>query len=388
MKETIKALSAEYKDCLIRHRRHIHANPEPSFHEKETQSYIISVLEEAGVAYMTYDDTYAVIASVRGDLPGPVLAYRADIDALRMQEENTVEDCPYRSKNDGVMHACGHDGHTAVLLTFAQLLAAHRDILPGEVIFVFQNAEEVLPGGAKKIVESGVLDRAERIYGMHLWPELDLGKVAYAPREMMSCADGFKVTFTGPGGHGSLPHLVPDVLLAGVTAIKEYQTIVSRTVPADETAVLSVCHFESGSAFNVIPDKAFLEGTVRTFNETVRETIIEGIERISKAVADAYGVGYEVDYTKGYPALVNDAETVKEACEKITARTDAVMVETRPVMVAEDFSYYTEYRKGSFFHVGCRNKDKGIDCSLHSSTYKMDEDALEVALQAFLALCL
>lgn len=386
MKEKIKALSEAFSENLRRHRRAIHQNPEPSYEERETQQYIMSVLDAAGVEYKTYPDCYAVVATVHGDRPGKTIAFRADIDALRLTEENDESVCPYKSRNPGVMHACGHDGHTAVLLTLAEVLKKNTDMMQGDAVLIFQNAEEQLPGGAKLLCERGVLENVDEVYGAHLWPSFQTGEVAYAKKEMMASVDMFEVTMRSAGGHGSQPHGAKDVLLAGVTAVQQLQNIVSREINALDTAVLSVCQFHAGSVFNVIPDKVTFSGTVRIFSTEVQEKIIRRVGEICRAAADMFGVECEVSYTAGYPAVINHPEYVEKAVKNMETLTDNTPVEMIPVMGGEDFSYYLMERPGSFFFIGCGNAGEGITMPPHSSTFRMDERALNVGLESFLAI--
>ncbi len=388
MKELISSLSHQYTDNLLTHRRYLHARPEPSFKEFNTRDYIASVLKEAGLEPEIFDEACAVVCRIKGTRPGKRIAFRADMDALLMQEENDIASCPYRSQNDGVMHACGHDGHVAVLLTFAQALSAHRELIAGEVVCLFQHAEETPPGGAAFLIEHGALNGVDEVYGMHLWPALDLGKVGYTHGDMMAAADMFEVTFTGPGGHGSQPHNSRDVLLAACSAVEQYQGIMGRQVSALDTAVVSVCKLTSGTAYNVIPDKASLLGTVRTFSEDVQSLIMGRIQAISQGIANMYGIGCNVNYKKGYPALINHPQVVDKAIHSISAYTQRTPVPVQPVMIGEDFSLYVKKAPGAFFFVGCRNREKGIDCAIHSPVYRMDEEALNAAFECFLAIYL
>ncbi len=388
MKELIAGLSRQYTENLIAHRRYLHAHPEPSFEEFNTRDYIVSVLKEAGLEPAAFEDACGVICRIKGNKPGKSIAFRADMDALRMQEEHDQALCPYRSKTDGVMHSCGHDGHVAVLLAFAQVLSAHRELVSGEVVCIFQHAEETPPGGAAYLIGKGCLDGVDEVYGMHLWPALDIGEIGYTRGDMMAAADMFEVTFTGPGGHGSQPHNSKDVLLAACSAVEQYQGIMGRQVSALDTAVVSVCRLTSGTAYNIMPDRAVLSGTVRTFSQSVQSLIEERISRISMSIADMYGIECDVNYAKGFPALINHPAIVDKAIQSIAAHTHRKPVSVPPVMIGEDFSLYVRNVPGAFFFVGCRNRAKGIDCALHSPVYQMDEEALNAALECFLAVYL
>ncbi len=385
MKDIIAQLVQENVPHMVKHRRHIHANPEVSFQEYGTKRYIIQVLEEIGVAYKEFDDNCAVIARIEGKCKGKTIAFRADMDALSLQEESK---CEYKSTNDGVMHACGHDGHTAVLLGLAHALSSNTDLLSGTVILIFQHAEEMLPGGAKTLIENGVLNGVDEVYGMHVWPSLPVGEVGYTKKEMMACADMFELIFTGDGGHGSQPHMAQDIVLCCCATITQLNYIISRSISAQQTAVLTICEMHAGSAFNVIPNRASCKGTVRTFSNETQDTIIKRIQEICNSIAQIYGTKAEVNYKKGYPALVNDATIVSSAIEAITAATNNIMLPVEPAMVGEDFSYYLQQTPGAYFLVGCSNPNGADPYELHMPTFTMDERALNVGLSCFLSLCL
>src|SRR4051812_4989272 len=292
-------------DDVVGWRRHLHRHPELSFKERETSAFVAETLASFGGALeVERPAEHAVVGRVRIGRPGPVIALRADIDALPIDEQSGVD---FASESPGVMHACGHDGHTAMLLGAARALTDARDALPGgELRFVFQPAEEMAPGGARDLVAAGVVDGVDLIYGCHLWTPLEYGKVAAMPGPFMAAADFFTLAITGRGGHGGLPHLADDVVAIGAQVVTNLQQVVARRIDPLQRAVLSVGAFRAGDAPNVLPDRAELAGTVRSFDPGVRERMPQLIEEVVRGVTSAHGAQYELDYTFGYKPVVND----------------------------------------------------------------------------------
>ena len=381
MKNKIKEFTKSVEKKVIAHRRHLHMYPEISFNETETSVYIRAELDKLGIKYTTIANS--VIGRIKGIKPGKTVAFRADIDALALQEQNDV---PYRSKNNGAMHACGHDGHTAALLGLAEVFAENPDLINGEVFFIFQHAEEMLPGGAIALIENNIMDDIDTIFGIHLWPDLNTGTIGYTRGPMMACTDRFNISLKGQGGHGSAPQSTKDSLLAGTALVQQLQSIISRNVPPLVPAVLSVCYFNSGSAFNIIPESCNFGGTIRTCDEATRALIKQRIQKIAECTAAAYDIELEINYAEGYPALVNDADTVDKAVVKISEITDHQMEEVTPVMGGEDFAYFTQKKPGAYFFVGCRNKEKGLSNAIHTPLFDIDEEALAVSVAAFLGM--
>jgi len=382
LRQRISNACAEVEQTVIAHRRHLHAHPEISFQEVQTRKYIQEQLDALEIPYVNVEGFCGVVATIRGDKPGKTIAFRADIDALSLQEEN---DLPYRSLNDGVMHACGHDGHAAVLLGLAEIFTRHRDLAAGEIRLIFQHGEELPPGGAAEIVRQGFLKGVDAVFGLHIWTHLDLGLLGYNTGGMMACTDRFSVEVKGSGGHAGAPHRNNDALVAGAALVMQLQTIISRRVRPLSPAVVSVCRFHSGSAFNIIAERTAIEGTVRTTDEGARAVIREQIHRISNGVGETYGVSCAVHYEEGYPVLVNDKQVTLQAVECIGALTDLAPTAVPPNMGGEDFAYFTQEAPGTYFFVGSRNKAAGLDKPHHNPRFNFDEAALSHAISAFLA---
>ncbi|KEO77574.1 M20 family metallopeptidase [Paenibacillus polymyxa] len=371
---------------LIAWRRHLHQHPELSFEETNTSAFIADQLRSFGIEVRTNVGGNGVLAFLEGGQPGRTIAFRADFDALPIQDEKEV---PYKSTVPGVMHACGHDGHTAALLGVARVLSHNRETLKGKLVFIFQHAEEKPPGGAKFMIEDGCLDGVEAVYGIHLASEIPFGKIGLKSGPAMAAVDAFTIQINGKGGHGARPHQTVDSIVIGSQIVNGLQQVVSRRVDPIESAVLTIGVFQAGTAFNVIADKAKIEGTVRTFNKEVRKEVENEIRSIVKGLTEAYHAGYEMDYLNGYPSLVN-AEVETERVRELIGRlygADAFL-DLKPVMGAEDFAYYLEQRPGAFIHVGARNEDERTHFAHHHPHFDFDERALLVSGHIFLALAL
>ncbi|MHA7965183.1 amidohydrolase [Paenibacillus sp. CAU 1782] len=366
-------LDAEYEQ-IIAWRRYLHQHPELSFQETETARYIAEQLQSIGLNVKMNVGGNGILSVIEGAHSGPTIAFRADFDALPIQEENDV---PYRSLRDGVMHACGHDGHTAALLGVAKVLQRYREHLRGRIVLIFQHAEEKPPGGAKDMIDAGALDGVDAVYGAHLASYLPLGQAAATPGTAMAAVDAFTITVKGKGGHGAKPHETVDALVIGSQIVGALQHIVSRHIDPLHSAVVTVGVFRAGSAFNVIADKAVIEGTVRTFNETIRGQVEKDIRDIVHGVTLAGHAGYDIDYLNGYPALVNDPE---ESAKVATVISDKLgnqgLVELPPSMGAEDFAYYLQHRPGAFFNVGSRGNSDDTGYPHHHPRFDFDEQAL------------
>jgi amidohydrolase len=358
-------------------RRHLHRHPELSFHEHETADFVARTLEGFGGGLeVDRPAEHGVVARLRTRRPGPVVALRADIDALPIDEQSGVE---FASENPGVMHACGHDGHTAMLLGAARVLSDDPGALPGgEVRFVFQPAEELAPGGARDLVAAGVMDGVDLIYGCHLWTPLAVGKVAAMPGPFMAAADFFTLAITGRGGHGGLPHLADDVVAIGAQVVANLQHVVARRIDPLERAVLSVGAFHAGDAPNVLPDRAELAGTVRSFDPGVRERMPQLIEDIVRGVTAAHGAQYELDYTFGYKPVVND-----EAATALVraAIGDEMRADLAPIMGGDDFSAYLERAPGCYAFIGAGDEASGATFPHHHPRFRIDERALATGVR-------
>lgn len=361
---------------LIGIRRHFHENPELGFEEFQTSAHVADILESLGLEVQRNVAKTGVVALLKGAKPGKTVAIRADIDALPVQEMNSV---PYKSKTPGKMHACGHDVHITAAIGAAMLLAEHRQSLAGNVKFIFQPAEET-PGGAKPMIDAGVLEnpKVDAIIGGHVWGSLDSGVIEVLPGPIMASADIIRLTIHGKGGHAAHPHDTIDPIVIGSEIVGALQKIVSRQTDPAEAVVLSICMFRAGDTFNVIPNSAYLEGTVRTLNNELRQKIPQKIEAILRGITEAYGATYELDYTFSYPATINDpgvTESVRQSAAKIIG-AENVRTAARASMGAEDFSYFLLTVPGTYIRVGVRNEAKGINHDIHHPQFDIDEDIL------------
>ncbi|WP_438351488.1 amidohydrolase [Paenibacillus sp. FA6] len=370
---------------MIQWRRHLHRHPELSYQEENTAIFVATILRELGLEVQTgFGGGYGVVATLKGTLPGKTIALRADMDALPIQDE---KGCEYASEVKGVMHACGHDGHTSILLGVATYFSHHRSKLQGEIIFIFQPAEEVCPGGAQGMIKSGVLNEVDVIYGLHLWTPLPVGSVGSATGALMAAADEFFIDIIGRGGHGGIPHVTIDSIVAGSALVMQLQSIVSRSVDPLQPAVVTVGTIEGGGAQNIISEKCRITGTVRTFDEDTRQMIRQRIESMASHTAQAYGATAVVDYVMGYPPLVNDDLEVERffAVAEKTFASDRVLSLPK-LMPAEDFAYYVQQIPGCFMFVGAGNSDKAMIYPHHHPLFDFDEEALRNGLKLFIAM--
>jgi len=369
---------ADLEQQAIAWRRHLHAHPELSFQEEETSRYVEETLRSFDGLELTRPTPTSVVASLQGARPGKVLALRADMDALPIQEESGLE---FASTRPGVMHACGHDGHTAMLLAAARLLSARREDLAGEIRFVFQHAEEKPPGGARQLVDAGVMEGVDLVLGAHLASMKDVGKVGCRPGPIAAAADTFSAEIRGRGGHAAAPHRALDPVVVAAQVVTNLQQLVSRSVDPLASAVVSVTRFHAGTADNIIPEAVELGGTVRTFDPSVREGLRAGMERVFRGVTDAHGATFTLDYVDGYAAVINDegAASLVEAAARAELGDDAIM-DTEPIMGGEDFSAYLEQAPGAFFWVGAGSEDA---VPHHHPRFTVDESALRSGIAVF-----
>lgn len=362
---------------MVELRRMLHAEPELSFEEEQTPAMIADYLERLGVEVKRGVGGRGVVGYIRGGKPGKTVALRADFDALPIQEETGL---PFASKRPGVMHACGHDGHTATLLVLAKALIEHREKLEGTVVLIHQFAEELAPGGAIAMIEDGCLEGVDAIYGTHLWSTMPLGQIGYRHGAIMAAADRFDLVIHGRGGHGASPHETIDSIAVAAAVVGQLQHIVSRNVDPLKSAVVSIGSFQAGGAFNVIADSATIVGTVRTFEPEVQQLIIKRIEEITKGICEAMGATFTLDYKKGYPAVVNDPfETNRFVQSANKVQGEHLVQEMAPVMGGEDFAYYLQHVPGTFFFTGAGNEEKGILYPHHHPKFDFDEAALLIA---------
>lgn len=376
-------LSKDFEE-MVSWRRYLHQNPELSFQESNTAKFIADKLRSFGINVKEQVGGNGVIGVIEGNHPGKTIAFRADFDALPIHDEKNVE---YKSSVDGVMHACGHDGHTSALLAVAKVLNNHRNQLKGKVVLLFQHAEEKPPGGAKFMIEEGALDGVDFIFSGHLATDLPVGKIATRPGPVMASVDAFKITLQGVGGHGARPHQTIDTVAIGSRLVTNLQEIVSRRVDPVEPAVVTVGSFHAGNAFNIIADSAVLEGTVRAMNSNVRQQIESEIRAILDGMKVADRIEYSLEYIHGYPVLVNHKEEALliEKLVKETISLDA-FVEKDIVLGAEDFAYYLEERPGAYFHVGAHNEQAETQFPHHHPRFDFDEKALLQLSRIFLQL--
>jgi amidohydrolase len=362
---------------MIQWRRFLHQNPELSYQEKNTSAFVAQQLQRMGLQVATGVGGHGVIGILKGNRPGRTVALRADMDALPIQDEKTSA---YASQVPGVMHACGHDAHTATLLGVARILSGTADSWAGAIKFIFQPAEEVSPGGALPMIAAGALDDVDVIYGVHLWTPFPVGMVCSREGPMMAAADEFSVTIKGKGGHGGLPHHTIDSVLVGSQLVVNLQSIVSRNINPTVPAVVSVGAIHAGSSFNVIAERCTLSGTVRAFDHAVRDEIKQRMEVISHATCDTFGAGCEFEYKLGYPPVVND-KVESERFFKVGAEIfGAAHTEISPlIMAGEDFSYYLQKVPGCFMFVGAGNAEKKISAPHHHPRFDIDEEAMRHA---------
>lgn len=379
----IDRLEGEYEQ-IVQWRRHMHANPELSFVETNTARFIADTLESFGYDVRTGVGGNGILADLTGALPGPTIAFRADFDALPIDEENDV---PYKSQTPGVMHACGHDGHTSTLLGVAKVLADRQGELRGSLRFIFQHAEEKLPGGAISMIEAGALDGVDEVYGAHLASYMPLGKLSVSSGPSMAAVDSFVITVQGKGGHGAKPHQTVDAIVVGSQLVTSLQHIVARHINPLHPAVVTVGVFQAGSAFNVIADKAKIEGTVRSFDPDVRKQLERDIRDMVHGITLAEHATYTLDYVNGYPALVNPPEQAEQVRDLFVRRLgEQSLFGLDASMGAEDFAYYLQHRPGNFFNVGSQNDSEDTAFPHHHPRFDIDERALLIAAQAFLAI--
>lgn len=386
LSEKILDQSQEQFEFVQKTRRHLHAHPELSFEERETSAYVQSALKEMGIPFKTGYAGHGIVATL-GSGSGKVIALRGDMDALPIQEENDVD---YRSTVDGVMHACGHDVHTSSVLGTARILKELESEWKGRILLVFQPGEERLPGGASIMIKEGALKdpRPEAIFGQHVFPELEAGKVGFKPGMYMASADEIRITVKGRGGHAALPHYNTDPVLIASHMVVALQQVVSRNSDPTTPSVLSFGRIEGLGSTNVIPAQVYLEGTFRTMDEKWRAEAHQIIERISKELVHSMGGECDIKIDKGYPFLVNDEALTERAKNWAIEYLGEGNVVDLPIrMTAEDFSYFSQEYTGCFYRLGVRNEDRGITHGLHQSRFDIDESALPVGsgLMAWLA---
>lgn len=371
---------------VIADRRHLHEHPELGFQEFETAKFIHERLQALGVEDIrTGINGTGITGLVRGNPGGKTVLVRADIDALPIVEENDVE---YKSANEGVMHACGHDAHTAILLAVTRILMDRRDQFAGTVKVLFQPAEEMFPGGANGMIAEGVLEdpHVDQVFGLHMANDQPLGKIMVGSGPVMAAADSFTIHIQGKGGHAAYPADNVDPVVIGAQIVTALQTLVAREVDPTKSAVISTCVFKAGDAFNVIPDTAELGGTVRTFDPEIRDLLERRIGELASGIATAMRGSVDYTFRRGYPATVNhpkEVEIVKSAAAEVVGEEN--VFDPGPKMGAEDFSYFLENRPGAFFFVGSKNDDKGFIWGHHHPRFDIDEESLGIGVRSMVS---
>jgi amidohydrolase len=371
---------------VVNWRRHLHRHPELSFQESETARYIFAELSAIPHLTLSRPSTYGVVAELRGAHPGKTIALRADTDALPVTEESGVD---FASETPGVMHACGHDTHTAMLMGAAKTLAGLRDELHGCIRFIFQPAEEVPPGGAKDLVAAGVFDDVEYVFGLHIFPRRETGTIGLCSGFVTASQDIFDLKIQGKGSHGSTPELSIDPITIGAELISSLNTIVSRNVAAFDNAVLSFGQFTAGEVYNVIPDTAHIKGTVRTMTPEVRALMKQRIFTVIDHVLAAHGGTYKLDWLDGYSSVFNDEEAtaiVKKAADAVVG--EAAQFSDIRMMGSEDFSAYTEVCKGSFFSLGGGSSEEGYAYMSHNPKFIVDEKSFATGVKMHVQIAL
>ena len=389
MHRKVQELAASFFVETVAIRRHLHQHPELSFQEKETAAFISAKLKEYGISHQTGIAGHGIVALIEGKNPGKrCIALRADMDALPIREQSSQ---PYCSRNEGVMHACGHDAHSAILLSAGRILKEIKNDFEGTIKLIFQPAEEKLPGGAKAMIDAGVLQNPEvnAIIGLHVLPSMESGSLGFRAGPFMASGDEVNITVKGKGGHAAMPDLITDTVLIASQIIVNLQQVVSRMAPPSTPTVLSFGRLIAEGSYNIIPAEVTIQGTFRTFDENWREKARNQIALIAQHTAIAAGATAEVFIEKGYPVLLNN--------DKITAQAQTAVIEffgkeavtdLPQRMTTEDFGWYSHEIPACFFRLGTANNAKGINSALHTSTFDIDESSLEtgVASMAWIAL--
>ncbi|RDU37321.1 amidohydrolase [Neobacillus piezotolerans] len=381
-KELMEILEAR-KEGMVQIRRYLHEHPELSFKEEKTAQYIADFYNGKDVdVQRNVGNGYGIIVTIKGGKPGKTIALRADFDALPILEETDV---PFKSKNEGVMHACGHDAHTAYLLVLADCLIQLKDKLPGTIKIIHQHAEEAPPGGAKSIVESGILDDVENIFGVHIFPTHPAGFVGYHSGFSLAGRSFFKLVIQGVGGHGSSPHMANDAIVAAAHFVTAIQTVISRRINPFDHGVITIGSFDGKGTFNVIKDSVQLEGDVRYMTVENQELISKEVHRIVKGIEVEFDVKCDLTYTADYPPLYNDPKVTADVVAALESANDPDIKEVGeyPMLSgSEDFAYYLEKIPGCFFFIGC--KPQGVENAYfnHHPKFDIDEDCLLVAAKS------
>ena len=388
LKDKIILLANQIHGDVVENRRHLHANPELSFHEYQTSAFVAKKLDELGISYQKMANT-GLVGIIKGAKPSDkVLALRADMDALPIVEANEVS---YKSKNAGVMHACGHDAHTSSLLGTAKILTELKNEFGGTVKLIFQPAEEKLPGGASMMIKEGVLEnpKPDAVIGQHVMPFIQAGQVGFRSGKYMASTDEIYVTVHGKGGHGAQPQQNIDPVLISSHIIIALQQIISRVADPKTPSVLSFGKVIANGATNVIPNEVYLEGTFRTMDEDWRAKAHEKMKKMAEGIAEAMGGTCDFNIVRGYPFLINEEKltaSARSCAEEYLGKENVLDLDLW--MAAEDFAYYSQVTDACFYRLGTGNKQRGINSSVHTPTFDVDEESLKLStgLMAYIAI--
>ena len=381
--DEIKEAVRKYGSALVEYRRHFHRRPELSFQEKETSALICKKLSEMGIPLMKGVRANSCVGVIEGEEPGPVLLFRADMDALPVTEETGL---PYASERPGIMHACGHDAHTAVLLCFADFLSHHRDLVKGTVKLVFQQGEEKEPNGGSWIVEDGVLDDVDAVLAWHCSPELELGIVSASEGPRTASTGSFEIRIQGVGGHSGFPYRSVDPVSTGAMIVNAVNQLIGWTVDPMSAAALSVTYFEAGKkgAYNIIPDSAAIGGNLRSLTNETADKLFCRIRELAENICRAKGCTCEFMREDGPPAMENNRELSLRVKNALLENGINAM-NTPPIMASEDFAFYTRKKPGVYFNVGTHNPLKPeTACMPHNPRFCIDEEAMSIALEVFI----
>ncbi len=375
-----KELAPSIQELLVKYRRDFHMEPEISFEEVKTNAKIIKFLKDNNIEILPVESGYSVVGIIRGEQEGKTFGIRADIDALPMPELN---DKPYKSKTDGVMHACGHDAHTAILMGTALLLNNVKDSIKGNVKLFFQAAEEQIPGGAIGMINAGCLEnpKVDAVTAFHVNTGLECGKIEYGMGAMQAAPDTFKIKVVGYGGHGAYPHKTIDPVVISANLIVAIQNIVARSIDPLHSGVITVGSIHGGSKENVIADEVSMLGTIRSLDKNIREVLHKRLTEVCKGVEISFGCKIELEIMKGYPVLVNSKNFIEDHIVSSVSKVvgeENLRTDKTPTMGGEDFAYFLEHCEGAMGSLGAGNKSKGITVGGHNSLFDIDEDCLSI----------
>ncbi|MCM3723702.1 M20 metallopeptidase family protein [Solibacillus isronensis] len=373
----------EVYDQMVAWRRHLHENPELPFQEVQTARMVGDILAGYGIKVQRNIGGHGVVGILKGGKTGPTIALRADMDALPIQQKNDV---PYKSQVPNVMHACGHDAHTATLLGVAKILSKYEDQLHGTVKFIFQPAEEQFPGGAIQMLKEGVLEGVDAIFGNHVLSSVPLGNFTVPKGSATASSDYVKIRIIGKGGHSSAPHTSVNPIVIGAQIITQIHLLMSQKLDPVQPVVAAITVFNSGGTINVIPEEAAIEGTVRTFNQEQQENVQTLLTHILNNVTVTYGATYEMEYTRGYPQLVNTEKETKVVRDLLDNINHLNVVEMPPIMASEDFAYYLQQVPGVYFYTGSATDAPTTQFPHHHPKFNIDEHAMKNSAKGFLSI--